>query len=95
MKDCPNNCGGCSCHLTAPCTCCTDHQELEEMDNNDELMQFFAYTHLPEHLQKISAPFCILAAALHEMLPDNEERHCAIRKLLEAKDCAVRSRLSK
>jgi hypothetical protein len=59
----------------------------------EPLLQFFAYEHLPEHLQKVSAPFCILASALVATLPRNPERTTALRKLLEAKDCAVRAKL--
>lgn len=58
------------------------------------LMQFFAWAHLPAHLQDVSKPFCELAESLL-ILPDNQERTTALRKLLEAKDCAVRSVLFK
>lgn len=55
------------------------------------LVQFFAYAHLPEHLQAVSRPFGDLAAVILETLPRNPERTTALRKLLEAKDCAVRA----
>ena len=55
------------------------------------LTQFFGYQHLPEHLQKISKPFSELAQWMDETLPRNPETSTAFRKLLEAKDCAVRS----
>lgn len=58
------------------------------------LMQFFAWAHLPPHLQSVSKPFGELAESLL-MLPDNPERTTALRKLLEAKDCAVRAVLFK
>lgn len=58
------------------------------------LLQFFAWEHLPPHLQEVSKPFGELAQKLLE-LPDNPERTVALRKLLEAKDCAVRARLFK
>ena len=54
------------------------------------LTQFFHYSHLPTDLQKVSRPFCELAREL-EHLPDNPEKTTALRKLLEAKDCAVRA----
>lgn len=57
------------------------------------LLQFFAYQHLPEHLKVISKPFGELAQQLCETLPRNPERTTALRKLLEAKDCAVRAQL--
>lgn len=59
------------------------------------LMQFFAYEHLPEHLQEISKPFGELARWVESNLPANSESTTALRKLLEAKDCAVRARLLK
>ncbi len=59
------------------------------------LLQFFALGHLPEHLAKISAPFETLATQVVETLPRNPERTVALRKLLEAKDCAVRAQLFK
>lgn len=57
------------------------------------LLQFFAYAHLPPHLQAISKPFGDLAQQIVDTLPDNPERTTALRKLLEAKDCAVRAQL--
>ncbi len=59
----------------------------------DPLMQFFAYEHLPERLQTASQPFCALAVRIVTTLPRNPERTVALRKLLEAKDCAVRALL--
>lgn len=59
------------------------------------LMQFFAFAHLPQHLQDVSRPFCELAAQINGTLPDNPEKTVALRKLLEAKDCAVRAILFK
>lgn len=59
----------------------------------DRLMQFFAYTHLPPALQEVSKPFCDLAQRVCDTLPSNAERTVALRKLLEAKDCAVRAHL--
>lgn len=61
----------------------------------DPIMQFFAYAHLPEHLQEISRPFCALADHIVATLPRNPERTVALRKLLESKDAAVRARLFK
>ena len=57
----------------------------------NNLIQFFAYDHLPEHLQEISKPFGDLAEQLDSILPDGPEKTVAFRKLLEAKDCAVRA----
>jgi hypothetical protein len=59
------------------------------------IMQFFAYSHLPAFLQAVSKPFGELAEAVVQTLPDNEERAVALRKLLEAKDAAVRALVHK
>ena len=59
------------------------------------LMQFFAYAHLPPLLQGVSRPFFMLACDLDAGAPDNLEKDAALRKLLEAKDCAVRAFLYK
>jgi hypothetical protein len=56
----------------------------------DRMLQFFRYEHLPEHLRAVSAPFGTLALQITENLPSNPERTVALRKLLEAKDAAVR-----
>ena len=60
----------------------------------EHIIQFFAWTHLPEHLQQVSAPFQVLAKSIVDTLPRNPERTVALRKLLEAKDAAVRARLA-
>lgn len=61
----------------------------------EHIMQFFAYHHLPENLQTVSKPFCDLAEHLISSLQRNPERTVALRKLLEAKDAAVRASLAK
>lgn len=61
------------------------------MTPSDWLLQFFEFSHLPEHLQEVSRPFGELAQHLADTLPANPETTTALRKLLEAKDCAVRS----
>lgn len=60
---------------------------------SEPILQFFAYEHLPERLQAVSKPFHDLAHGLTKTLPRNPERTVALRKLLEAKDAAVRARL--
>lgn len=59
----------------------------------DPILKFFHYRHLPDMLREVSEPFCDLAFDLVETLPRNAERSVALRKLLEAKDAAVRARL--
>ncbi|MGH9769318.1 MAG: hypothetical protein ACREAB_17980 [Blastocatellia bacterium] len=61
----------------------------------EPLLQFFTFAHLPVHLQAVSGPFAELAHRIVETLPRNPERTVALRKLLEAKDCAVRAVLFK
>lgn len=62
-------------------------------ETEEPLLQFFEYLHLPPHLQDASQPFCVLAETIVRTLPRNSERTVALRKLLEAKDCAVRAAL--
>ncbi len=57
------------------------------------LARFFAYDHLPQHLQVYSRPACDLAEEMIELLPDGPELTAGLRKLLEAKDCFVRASL--
>lgn len=59
----------------------------------EPLLQFFAFGHLQPKLQEISSPFASLAQLIVAGLPRNPERTVALRKLLEAKDCAVRAAL--
>lgn len=57
------------------------------------LLRWFEYDHLPEHLQQIARPFAVLAGSLAGGLAEHggAELTTALRKLLEAKDCAVRA----
>ena len=57
-------------------------------------LRHFNYEHLPEHLQRYSEPFHDLAHALADEL-DGPELTTALRKLCEAKDCAVRAALDR
>jgi len=59
----------------------------------EPILKFFKFDHLPPHLQDKSKPFAHLAAWIVETLPRNAERTVALRKLLEAKDAAVRAGL--
>jgi hypothetical protein len=61
----------------------------------EHIEQFFAFDHLPEDLKMVSRPFAQLAQEIVEHLPRNPERTVALRKLLEAKDAAVRAKLAK
>jgi len=64
-------------------------------DPRDAILQFFAFEHLPEKLAAISKPFGELAATIVDTCPRNAERSVALRKLLEAKDAAVRAAIAR
>lgn len=59
------------------------------------IIKYFAYEHLPAHLQEVSKPIGELARQMDASLPDSPEKSAGLRKLLEAKDCLVRARLDK
>jgi hypothetical protein len=61
----------------------------------DHILRFFHYEHLPQVLREVSEPFCRMAETIVRTLPRNEERTVALRKLLEAKDAAVRAKVAK
>lgn len=68
--------------------------KAESIGPTEHILQFFAHAHLPPHLAAVSAPFSELADEVMK-LPRNPERTVALRKLLEAKDAAVRAALAK
>lgn len=59
-------------------------------------LRFFDYDHLPPHLQEVSAPFAALALTIQARVKhlNPNEYNAFLRKLLEAKDCAVRAALT-
>lgn len=57
----------------------------------DRMMKWFAYEHLPSHLQEVSKQFHALASDIALLVQPGPERTVAMRKLLEAKDAAVRA----
>lgn len=63
----------------------------DKTEQPEHIMQFFAYAHLPVGLQAVSKPFAELAYRVVDTIPRNPERTVALRKLLEAKDAAVRA----
>ncbi len=76
-----------------------DYQREDERrrgftSSTEPIVQYFRFQHLPAALQEVSKPFCDLAAFVLT-LPRNAERTVALRKLLEAKDCAVRASMTK
>lgn len=57
---------------------------------HNPILRSFSYQHLRSPLREVSEPFAKLAAHILS-LPPNAERTTALRKLREAKDCAVTS----
>lgn len=57
------------------------------------ILAFFDFAHLPSWLQAYSAPLHEMAWHLAGVLPYCAETSTALRKLLEAKDCACRAAL--
>ncbi|MFD6176711.1 MULTISPECIES: hypothetical protein [unclassified Isoptericola] len=62
--------------------------------DEEPMLRWFAYDHLTkEPLRDVSFRFYCLAYDVVAMLPRTPERTVALRKLLEAKDAAVRTAL--
>ena len=61
--------------------------------NEEQMLKWFAYEHLPPELLETSAPFAKLADQMCGWLSPGPERTVMLRKLLEAKDAAVRAKL--
>lgn len=57
------------------------------------ILRYFSYAHLPAKLQEISKPFAELAEKIDSELAPSAETSVSLRKLLEAKDAAVRAAL--
>ena len=68
-----------------------NNQEMTEAEGTYPILKYFRFEHLPEKLQNVSQPFFALAykTAIHS--PHNAETSACLRKILEAKDCAVRA----
>lgn len=54
------------------------------------MLRHFTYSHLPPELAAVSKPFAELARTIDAHC-SGPEATTALRKLLEAKDCAVRA----
>ena len=57
------------------------------------IMKYFKWGHLTGDLGEVSRMIGSTATALDATLPDGPEKSVALRKLLEAKDAAVRAAL--
>lgn len=60
-------------------------------EQSNPIMRFFKSEHLPEKLKEVSEPFCELARLVENTIPGSAEKTVALRKILEAKDAAVRA----
>ncbi len=75
-----------------------DHypQPLDFSDDDilaEPILKFFHYAHLPANRQMIGELFFYLAVYVYQSGPISDERTMALRKLLEARDCAIRAAL--
>lgn len=63
----------------------------DALDLRERMMRHFRFAHLrSERMRAMSRGFAILALQVVEGVPGSAERTVALRKLVEAKDCAVR-----
>lgn len=62
-------------------------------NNQSSILRYFAHDHLPFPLNDLAYEFESMAILLDGALPNGPEKSVAFRKLLEAKDAAVRSAL--
>lgn len=67
---------------------------VEVVVDEDRMMKWFAFEHLPNHLKDTSRMFHSLASDICADIAAGPERTVALRKLLEAKDAAVRAKLN-
>lgn len=63
------------------------------MPDESPILKYFAYGHLQGKLQTVSKQFHDLAWQVEGNIPPSPEKSTALRKLLEAKDAAVRAAL--
>jgi hypothetical protein len=65
-------------------------EPTEDEIREEPLLQLFRFAHLRDGIMRAtSARFCQLARHLVATVPRNPERSTAIRRLREAKDCAI------
>ena len=68
--------------------------ETQQEECFDRMLKWFTYGHLPPTLQTVSKPFGEVALWIVTEIQSGPERTIALRKLLEAKDAAVRAVVS-
>lgn len=78
-----------------PATTVSATPALEKIANpsGERMLKWFEYDHLQQPLKKVSSYFFVLAQDLCASCDPGPERTVALRKLLEAKDAAVRAKL--
>lgn len=62
--------------------------------DEERMLKWFKFDHLPEHLQVVSSFFYDAACKVVATIDAGPERTVALRKLLEGKDAAVRAKLN-
>jgi hypothetical protein len=65
-------------------------RKLAIAETGERMLRWFTFEHLPIDLQVVSAQYCHTAVWTVRNLRAGPERTVALRKLLEAKDAAVR-----
>lgn len=65
--------------------------ETPGFPHDERMAKWFAFNHLPPKLQQVSRPFHDLGVRITQLCDPGPERTVALRKLLEAKDAAVRA----
>jgi hypothetical protein len=68
--------------------------ERLKMEDQERMLKWFEFKHLPDHLRAVSFPFAELALKICELCEPGPERTVSLRKLLEAKDAAVRAKVN-
>lgn len=61
----------------------------------EPMLQLFKFGHLSDTLRPVSRVFALAALETVDRLPRNPERTACLRKLREAKDCAITGMLWK
>lgn len=80
--------------IRAIVTCPECYEKEHAVEEEDRMLKWFKFEHLPEHLKGVSAQFWNVACSVCAMVDPGPERTVALRKLLEAKDAAVRAAVS-
>jgi len=71
----------------------TVEKRMTLIETKEPILKYFKFDRLPIELKTVSANFANLAAFVVDTLPVCGMRTEALKKLLEAKDCAVRAAL--